>query len=109
MKQYYRNPKTEELIIWDGNDNSLLFLEKIRSIQFFTERDLLKPDHRDDNQITGSIERKKYTLKSKKKKRKEITEEMVATINERHEAGVPIKDIALEFDISISSVWNKLK
>lgn len=102
MKHYYRNPKTEELIIWDSEKDEILIVEKIRNIQVFLEDDLLCPVGENEKGMADSGVRKRMNgIK--------IPKEVEDKIIEKKKSGIGATEISREFGISLTSVYAILK
>ena|SRR3990167_5699830 len=111
MIYYFRNPKTENLIILDTNTNEILILEAIKQVRFFTEKDLLYP--RKNTDIELETEQKweddPAVQEYQRKGRQAITPEKIERIKQMKKDGFSATKIATALSISISSVWKQLK
>lgn len=107
MKNYYRNPKTQDLIIYDSITNEIFILEKIKNIQVFLEDDLLHPIKKNDDQIiASSIQPIK---KRAKPRRAKITSRTIEQIEQKRQQGLPNSQIAKELGIAITTLYKYLK
>ena len=72
MKNYYYNPKTQDLLIFDTEGNEILVLERMTGIRVFTSSELKDPapvsHDQDFNQEAPVKVYKKYVAKDKKRK-----------------------------------------
>ncbi len=109
MLQYYRNPKTENLIIWDSEENSLLILGRIEKVQLFLEDDLLHPSKKNDDQIVGNQSYFGKETPNKKRDSKQISPEQIERIKEMKEDGATMKEIIKEVGVSQMTVYKYLK
>lgn len=112
MLHYYRNPKTENLIIWDSEKNSLLILGRIEKVQVFLEDDILHPSKKDDGQVVGTSGDMMSHFKPQKKIKtgpKKISDEKIERIKEMKEEGATIKEIIKEVGVSAMTVYKYSK
>ena len=107
MKNYYRNPKTQDLIIYDSITNEIFILEKIKNIQVFLEDDLLHPIKKNDDQIIASSI-KPITKKPKPHKAK-ITPHTIEQIKQKRQQGLPNSQIANELGIAMTTLYKYLR
>ena len=110
MKFYYRNPKTEDLMIFDSEENELFIVEKIKEVRAFIEKDLLYPrkstdiDRANEPKYEDDRVVKKYQRRGH---RAVITPEMIETIKQQKKEGISGYKIAKELGISASSVYKQ--
>lgn len=105
MLSYYRNPKTEDLIIWDSEENEVFIIEKIRKVRAFVEKDLFSPTG-DDGKPT--IHRKIRGGKKGKRKDK-LTPEKISEIRRLKSEMKSTREISEELGISVAAVYKYLK
>lgn len=112
MLQYYRNPKTEELIIWDSNENNIVILGRVKKIQVFLEDDILHPSKKNDDQVVGDQsyfgEQAVKKTPNKKRKGKHLSLEEIKKIKEMKKEGATIKEITEEVGVSSRTIYNYL-
>lgn len=120
MIYYYRNPKTEALILFDADDNSMLVLERIKSVRVFVEKDLESPrqtagtidgaDGREEEPTNFPVD---VTMPKQKKVRRSRTAAISPSVVEKmrllHAQGKTIGDIAEQMGLKYQAVYAMLR
>ena len=106
---YYRNPRTEDLIIVDSNEDEVLVLEKIKTVKVFTTRELSSPQKEDPiEKITQVPLREEPSMRGVKRSPKKwgkIPPEVRIRVRQLSSEGISGAEIAKQVGISPSGVY----
>ena len=104
MTNYYFNPKSHDLIIFNTENHEVLVLEKMSISAILTSQEVRRSDRRSNDDITknASVEN---TPKKKIKKKVEITPELVEKIKALREQGLAAPAIAEQVGLNAPTVY----
>lgn len=106
MISYYHNPRTEDLIIWDPEEDEIFIIERIKNIKVFTEKEI---EMGDDGRRGKSASRRKSARPKTKSGRTRITPEVISEIKRLRSELKSGREISEELGISEGAVWKYLK
>jgi hypothetical protein len=106
MIQYYHNPKTDDLIIYDSEEKDIFVIERIKSVRVATGGDIAMGDAGKERELYHD---RKNKLEKPKGRKNKLSPEKIAQIRRLRSEMKSGREIAEEVGVSEPAVWKYLK